>query len=78
VPTVFRSGPYRFFFYSSDRAEPPHLHVERDAAAAKFWLVPVRLEYNLNFAAFEIARLEELIEDNLSLLLRTWDEFFAD
>jgi hypothetical protein len=78
MPTVFRSGPYRFFFYSSDRAEPPHVHVERDAAVAKFWLVPVRLEYNQDFAAFEIVRLEALVEANVSLLLGAWNEFFAD
>ena len=43
MPTVLRRGPYRFFFYSSDRAEPPHVHVERDENLAKFWLDPVRL-----------------------------------
>ena len=40
MPTVLRRGPYRFFFYSSDRAEPPHVHVERDENLAKFWLDP--------------------------------------
>jgi hypothetical protein len=38
VPTVHRDGPYRFFFYSADRNEPVHVHVERDASRAKFWL----------------------------------------
>ena len=71
MPTVFRSGPYRFFFSSADRAEPPHIHVERDESAAKFWLIPVRLEYNQGFA-------EALIENNLPLLVRAWDDFFAD
>jgi hypothetical protein len=26
-PTVLREGPYRFFFFSSDRGEPRHIHV---------------------------------------------------
>ena len=26
MPTVLRHGPYRFFFYSGDRDEPPHVH----------------------------------------------------
>ncbi|MCL4842256.1 MAG: DUF4160 domain-containing protein [Bryobacteraceae bacterium] len=39
-----RSGPYRLFFYSADAHEPPHVHVERDGAEAKLWVVPVRLE----------------------------------
>ncbi|MBZ5579241.1 MAG: DUF4160 domain-containing protein [Acidobacteriia bacterium] len=43
MPTVLRSGPYRFFFYSADRDEPPHVHGEREDSAAKFWLSPVRL-----------------------------------
>lgn len=30
MPTVLRSGPYRFFFYAGDRDEPPHVHIERD------------------------------------------------
>jgi Domain of unknown function (DUF4160) len=43
MPTVLRVGPYRFFFYSGDGSEAPHVHVERDASVAKFWLDPVRL-----------------------------------
>jgi hypothetical protein len=42
MPTVLRSGPYRFFFYAGDRDEPPHVHVEREANRAKLWLEPVR------------------------------------
>jgi len=30
LPTVLRSGPYRFFFYMADRHERPHVHVVRD------------------------------------------------
>ena len=41
VPTVLVSGPYRFFYYMADSAEPAHVHVERDGAEAKFWLDPV-------------------------------------
>ena len=44
MPTVFRNGPYRLFFYGSDRDEFPHVHVERDDDKAKLWLDPVRLQ----------------------------------
>ena len=37
-------GPYRFFYYSADRDEPAHVHVEREDDEAKYWLEPVRLE----------------------------------
>lgn len=44
MPTVFKTGPYRFFFYSSDRSEPIHVHVEREDNIAKVWLDPIRLQ----------------------------------
>ena len=47
MPTVLRSGPYRRFFYAGDGHAPPHVHVERDEGAAKFWLDPVRLAKDL-------------------------------
>ena len=28
MPTVLRSNGIRFFFYSSENNEPPHIHVE--------------------------------------------------
>lgn len=37
MPTVLRSGPYRFYFFSHERNEPPHVHVHRENLSAKFW-----------------------------------------
>jgi Domain of unknown function (DUF4160) len=78
MPTVLRSGPYRFFFYAADREEPPHVHVERDDAEAKFWLDPVRLQSSHAFAASEIRQIEKLVSDNQQRLLDSWHEFFGD
>jgi len=64
MPTVLRSGPYRFYFYAGDQAEPPHVHVERDDAEAKFWLDPVRLERSHGFAAKEINKVKKLVVEN--------------
>ena len=36
MSAIPREGPYRFFFYASDRTEPEHVHVERDDRVAKF------------------------------------------
>ena len=76
MPTVLRSGPYRFFFYAGDRDEPPHIHVERDANRAKFWLDPVRLQNSGGFSRTEINRVQDLVEENLEALLESWNEFF--
>jgi len=76
MPTVLRSGPYRFYFYAGDQDEPPHVHVERDDREAKFWLDPVRLQRSYGFAASEIGRIEKLVVENRQLLLERWNEFF--
>jgi hypothetical protein len=57
MPTVLRSGPYRFYFYAGDHDEPPHVHVERDDCEAKFWLDPVRLQRSFGFSASELRRI---------------------
>ncbi|HET8889872.1 MAG TPA: DUF4160 domain-containing protein [Candidatus Angelobacter sp.] len=57
MPTVLRSGPYRFYFYSHEPNEPPHVHVDRDDLSAKFWLDPVALAQNFGFNARGIRRL---------------------
>lgn len=77
MPTILRSGPYRFFFYSGDRTEPPHVHVERENDRAKFWLDPVRFQESGGFGRSEIRRIEEIVSMNQQELLRRWHEFFA-
>lgn len=78
MPTVLIIGPYRFFFYSDDRDEPPHLHVERDKYKAKFWLQPVRLQNSGGFKRKELNRIQELIEENQVRFLEEWNEFFSE
>ena len=76
MPTVLRSGPYRLFFYSGDRGEPPHVHVERDDSVAKVWLDPVRLESNIGFRAAELRAIEQIVADNQGKLLEAWNDYF--
>jgi hypothetical protein len=78
TPTVLRSGPYRFFFYSGDRAELPHVHVERDNAQAKSWLDPLDLAANHGFALQEINKIKAIVVQNRPSLIEAWNEFFAD
>jgi hypothetical protein len=77
LPTVLRAGPYRIFFYSADRDEPPHVHVEREEGTAKFWLDRVRLEKSRGFGRAEIGRIQDLVAKNAVYLLRQWYEYFG-
>ena len=78
MPTVMRVGPYRFFFYTGDREEPPHVHVERDDRTAKFWLDDVRLQDSRGFGRAEIRRIQRLVEGKQKQILRSWHEYFGN
>jgi len=76
-PTVLQSGPYRLFFFSSDRGEPVHVHVARDRKAAKLWLSPVRVEYNHGFSAAELRKVEALVARHEDDIRKAWHEYFG-
>ena len=78
MPTVLRIGPYRFLFYSSDRGEPPHIHVKRGFSEAKFWLEPIRLESNSGYPPHELNVVEKLVTRNREFLLKKWHEHFDE
>jgi hypothetical protein len=75
-PTVLQSGPYRLFFFSSDRGEPIHVHVQRERKTAKFWLRPVRVEYNHGFAVTELNKVATLVQVHEADLVKAWHEYF--
>ena len=77
MPTVLQLGPYRFFFYSDDFAEPPHIHVQRERFKAKFWLNPVRIQQSGGFSRSELSRIQKLVEEHEELFLQRWDEYFT-
>ena len=78
MPTVHRSGPYRFYFYSHEPNEPAHVHVDRDDDSVKFWLNPIALARNLGFSGHELRTIERIIRDNHQQLLEAWNDWFGD
>ncbi len=77
MPTITRIGPFRFFFYSNEETEPPHIHVQRERCLAKFWLNPVSLAKASRFKSHELRRLEQLVAEHRDEFLEAWDEFFS-
>jgi Domain of unknown function (DUF4160) len=75
MPTVRNiSGPYRFFFYSFDCAEPMHVHARRERMVCKFWLEPVTLASNQGFSARELNQIRRMVELNLEAIREAWHE----
>ena len=77
MPTVFRFGPYRFFFFSNEGTEPPHIHVEAAGKYAKFWIKPVVFERSVGFRAHDLAEVRRIIESNVALIEAKWHEHFG-
>lgn len=76
MPTVFRHGPYRFFFYSDEGNEPVHVHVEKDDLVAKFWIQPVTLAETGGFTAKELGKIERLVIQHQKTIIEHWHEHF--
>ena len=77
MPTILKRGPYRFFFVSLDRGEPPHVHVKRENKVAKFWLDAVALERAGGFDRAELNTMAKLVHEYRETLLEKWYEFFG-
>ncbi len=77
MPTVLRSGPYRFYFYSHELNEPAHVHVDRDDLSAKFWLDPVSLARNFGYSPRELRTIQSLVEEHRIFLLEQWHGYFG-
>jgi len=77
MPTVLRFKGYRFFFFSLEGHEPPHVHVESAERVAKFWLRPVALARWRGFRSHELREIRRLIEENVDLLEERWHEHFG-
>ena len=77
MPTVARIGGYRFFFFSHEPNEPPHIHVERDDRSAKFWLERPALARNYGFTANELRVIHRLVKVRREDFLEAWNEYFG-
>jgi len=77
MPTVLRIGPYRFYFFSHEPNEPPHVHVDRGSTSLKAWLDPIGLAVNHGFRGHEINGILEQVEANRDTLLEAWNEYFG-
>ncbi len=78
MPTILRDGPYRFFFYSGDREEPFHVHIEMDDRIAKVWLDPIRLSSSGGFSRQEISKILKIIESKREIMMEAWNDYFSN
>jgi hypothetical protein len=77
MPTVLRLDGFRFFFYSLEGNEPPHIHVEHGDKIAKFWLEPVSLAESHGFRSHELNRLRLHVITQRFVFMEAWNAHFG-
>ncbi len=77
MPTVLRIRGFRFFFFSLEGNEPPHIHVEQAERFAKFWLDPISLVKSRGFRSSELSEIQRIVEEHQDFLMEKWNDYFS-
>lgn len=77
MPTALRLDGFRFYFYSHEPNEPPHVHVDKAGASAKIWLDEIALARTIGFDAKALSRIVAKVQDHREALLGAWHEYFG-
>ncbi len=78
MPTVLNIKGFRFFFFSLERNEPPHIDIEHGDCVAKFWLNPIQLASSNAFRSHELTKIRLLVIEHKKLFLEKWHEHFSN
>ena len=76
-PTVFRHGPYRFYFFWREEVRM-HVHVQTAAGEAKFWLEPENeLAQNHGLKTQQINAVLRLVKEHEVEIRDAWKTHFG-
>jgi hypothetical protein len=77
MPTLLRWKGYRFFFYSADGWEPPHVHVAKDGRETKIWLRDITVAVNLGFSAWDLNEIIAATRDHQTAFMEARNDYFG-
>ncbi len=77
MPTVLRWNGYRFYFFSNEGHEPPHVHIDKGGNTIKFWLNPVAIARNVGFGARDIGIIAQKVQEEQDNFLEAWNGYFS-
>ena len=64
APTIFREGPFRFFFFSIEEPRM-HVHVTHSDVEAKFWLEPaIEIAVNQGLSPKQVSEAFALVQSH--------------
>ncbi len=76
VPTVLRIRGYRFHFFSNERNEPPHIHVDAAENTVKVWLDTLVITQAAGYDGRELREVVDLVRAHREELTKAWNEYF--
>lgn len=77
APTVFRSGSFRFFFFSREE-ERMHVHLSHTDGEAKFWLDPrIELAMSQGLSQTQLNLAIDLVRQNETVIRDAWNIHFG-
>lgn len=77
MPTLLVTEGFRFFFFSNEGTELPHVHLEYGDGHAKFWLQAVELVEAHRMKPKELRRARLLVDKHQAVFLESWHEHFS-
>lgn len=76
VPTIFSIDGYRFYFYSHEPNERPHVHIDQAGSTMKVWLEDLGVAKSRGFRAKERNAIVAIVEEHRAKMLEAWHEHF--
>lgn len=77
MPTLLRWNGYRFYFWSREPDEPPHVHVDGAEGTAKIWLETLNVAYYDGFKAKDVSKVVKKLAEHQAAFLEIWYAYFA-
>jgi hypothetical protein len=78
VPTVLNEQGFRFYFFSNERNEPPHVHARAGDAYAKVWLgPPMTLAESHDCSPRQLRAVLEVVTARRAIIEQAWHDYFG-
>ncbi len=78
MPTILRTDGYRFYFFSHEPNEPPHVHIDKAGATMKVWLEDVAVAKSLGFRNRDGNAILAHVQEHREIMLEAWYEYFDE
>ncbi len=75
MPTVLIKDGFRFFFYSREGNEPPHIHIIGKGGEMKVWLDSLDISKVYNLSPKEQRIVLEIVVSNVETFKKAWENF---